>query len=457
MSAMHDKMPAPDTVTSNVSRLKNMFQVEDAAARLASRNVDPKRKRSSAEPERSVKSSRSPDPLDSAAIDPQKFFETTNHVQRFQYTRSLFAKMEQESAQHSTTRNKSPARSSVSPARSPSYDSRTNARYRAGSVENIVDEQTYNRRYRHLSTDEVSRSETDLSRDRSGSDVVVTTAAAPPRALIEQYENKTGQEQKPQQPQQQQQQPQQFQQQQQNPPQQQQQQSYQHKSRNTPVSAAPPPTQEVAQQQHHSRSYTRGRDDTRSRPDSASADNDIVERWRNRYNRDKHTEHNSSGGGALLWKRRSQDDSGISKEEIEACLSNADNYFKQLDGDTSEVIDSKMTESTYSSGSGEEMAQNSQHLITSPESPTTPTNDFAQQASWAARYTMGQKVDKPPISPKPDLLRSSEEPPSYSAASQGLLTGAAGEIQLGSDDSEPDYVDIPAPTPMDSLSKRKPR
>ena len=149
---MHDKSDPStasnhgnDTV-SNVSRLKNMFQVDDAAgaggrykAALGGRysndrSPDIKRKRSNAEyaadAQRQAKQ-RSPELIDPNTLDPQDLFATTNHVQRVQYTRSLFAKMEQQNMAadvRRASRSKSPASSvgqrtvSPSPARSPSYD-----------------------------------------------------------------------------------------------------------------------------------------------------------------------------------------------------------------------------------------------------------------------------------------------------------------------------------------------
>ena len=236
---------------------------------------------------------------------------------------------------------------------------------------------------------------------------------------------------------------------------------------------------------------------TSSAPNASSSskteesDSDKVERWRNRYNRDKHqAQSNSSaasasasasvdglggGSGALLWKRRSQDESGISKEEIEASLADADKYFSGLrgHGETSEVLDSRMTDSTYSSGSGEEMARSeSGHDLTTPDSPTTPTNDYTWAGTNVSKYGIeassvsSVSSSKPtPVSPKPDLPPKppTSEPPSYSA-SMGRNSGSFPEMIQ--DDLDADYVDISAanitppskkapPTPMDSLAKKK--
>ena len=211
---MHDKSTDQGGISSNVSRLKNMFQTDDPPSR---RSPDSKRKRGSEAPDSRPNKQRSPDNLlEPALADPQKFYETTSHVQRFKLTRSLFEKMEQENAPPSSyrsSRSKSPAANrtvSPSPARSPTSpiprltSPDKESRYRAGSVENIIDEQTYNRKYRYpppTTVQDLSRSESDLSRERSGSDpvsrgrsgsdVVVTTSIQHPKSLIEQYEHKS--------------------------------------------------------------------------------------------------------------------------------------------------------------------------------------------------------------------------------------------------------------------------
>ena len=43
------------------------------------------------------KNSDVPSTLDTNLVDPQKFFESTSHVQRFRFTRAIFAQMEQKS------------------------------------------------------------------------------------------------------------------------------------------------------------------------------------------------------------------------------------------------------------------------------------------------------------------------------------------------------------------------
>jgi len=128
-----------------------------------------------------------------------------------------------------------------------------------------------------------------------------------------------------------------------------------------------------------------------------------------------------------------------------------------------------MTDSTYSSGSGEEMARSeSGHDLmtaTTPESPTTPTNDYNWQASTVSKYGSPAK----PVSPKPDLPPKppQSEPPSYSASMGGgrNSSGSGYAEMIQDEDLDADYVDITAtitaptkkspPAPMDSLAKKK--
>ena len=513
-STMHDKQPTDTTstgVSSNVSRLKNMFQVDDPHRGGATRTTrrmspDTKRKRVSESDSRPTKQ-RSPDGgvLEPALADPQKFYETTNHVQRFQLTRSMFEKMEQKnhhggSSSTRASRSKSPAATrtvSPSPARSPTSpiprltspgaDSK-DTRYRAGSVENIIDEQTYNRKFRYppaaSNIQDLSKSESDLTRERSGSDVVVTTSIQHPKSLIEQYESKSSSTVPPsnsvhstgsrrtysRSPSRE-------------PAKETSPNSYSGKQASSSLPSSSSASSEPAYRSRFSGSSRQQQQTTSrrepspsSRPPPASStaagesDSDIVERWRNRYNRDKHSAassvasstsssttqaaplDNHGAGGALLWKRRSQEESGISKEEIEASLADADRFFGDLHGgrgDTSEVMDSRMTDSTISTGSGEEMARSdSGHDLTStPDSPTTPTNDY----NWTAAAS-----SKPDLPPKPPQ----SEPPSYHAS-----MGRNSYSEMIQDDLDADYVDITAtitpptkkapPTPTDSLAKRK--
>ena len=85
--------------------------------------------------------------------------------------------------------------------------------------------------------------------------------------------------------------------------------------------------------------------------------------WRRRYQMGD----TRSNSGALLPKRRSKEESQLSSEGMQASLHEADTYWKQH-SESEEVLEptttSRMTDSTYSSGSGEEMARSdSDHHI----------------------------------------------------------------------------------------------
>ena len=129
---------------------------------------------------------------------------------------------------------------------------------------------------------------------------------------------------------------------------------------------------------------------------------DELPAWRRRNNTrgaTSTTSSTTSSGGVLLHKRRSREDSSLSGEEIAASLNEADSYWQRMYGEAvPETMDSsKMSDSTYSSGSGEEMARSeSGHDLTevklagSPSSPLSPgVGDVAvprRSASWIQRY-----------------------------------------------------------------------
>ena len=139
---------------------------------------------------------------------------------------------------------------------------------------------------------------------------------------------------------------------------------------------------------------------------STETKEDDIPSWRRRLNRP--TPSTSTGtsstatpssSGVLLPKRRSREDSSLSKEEIAASLNEADCYWQKMYGEAvPETIDSsKMTDSTYSSGSGEEMARSdSGHELTEvnvPTSPTSPTSPGVSETvvtrrstAWKAKY-----------------------------------------------------------------------
>ena len=85
--------------------------------------------------------------------------------------------------------------------------------------------------------------------------------------------------------------------------------------------------------------------------------------WRRRYQMDD----SRSNRGVLLPKRRSKEESQLNSETMQASLHKADSYWKRhsRNEDTLDpVTTSRMTDSTYSSGSGEEMARSdSDHHI----------------------------------------------------------------------------------------------
>lgn len=122
---------------------------------------------------------------------------------------------------------------------------------------------------------------------------------------------------------------------------------------------------------------------------------DVVLR-RNRYNLSKSGESSGvlgagrgCGVGVLLPKRRSRDEKSLSKEDIEASLNEADSYWRRTYGESlHDGMESKMSESTYSSGSGEEMARSdSNHELTS--APHLSPSD-AGNSGWSRKF-LGQK------------------------------------------------------------------
>ena len=93
-------------------------------------------------------------------------------------------------------------------------------------------------------------------------------------------------------------------------------------------------------------------------------------------------ENRDAYGMVLLPKRRSRDDARLSNEEIEASLSQADKYWRES-GDSATMMDS-----THSSGSGEEMAR-------SDSLTHSPTDATATQQAWSAMYALDQVVEQP--------------------------------------------------------------
>ena len=97
---------------------------------------------------------------------------------------------------------------------------------------------------------------------------------------------------------------------------------------------------------------------SRRQKDLTEQENDSSDHptWRRNY------QVGDSRSGALLQKRRSKEESQLTQ----ASLNETDSYWKKQSDDTngSEMMNSRMTDSTYSSGSGEEMARsNSEHHL----------------------------------------------------------------------------------------------
>ena len=113
----------------------------------------------------------------------------------------------------------------------------------------------------------------------------------------------------------------------------------------------------------------------------AEQDHERLAHWRRRVNKP-----DPASSGVLLHKRRSREEKGLSKEEIEQSLNQADTYWQGKFGhlpETSEAVDqtNTMTDSTYSSGSGEEMARSeSGHNLNS--GPTSPLEPEVKRRSW---------------------------------------------------------------------------
>lgn len=124
---------------------------------------------------------------------------------------------------------------------------------------------------------------------------------------------------------------------------------------------------------------------------------DVILR-RNRYNLSKSGDSSGvlgggrgCGVGVLLPKRRSRDEKSLSKEDIEASLNEADSYWRRTYGESlHDGMEAKMSESTYSSGSGEEMARSdSNHELTS--APLSPPMSDAGNSGWSRKF-LGQKT-----------------------------------------------------------------
>lgn len=108
----------------NISALRNKFQGGATVAKFSrpnsalSQNADPKKpKPEGGNVEKSMVSDQLTVP-NAGGVETEKLFETTNHTERFKYTRAIFAKMEQQTEKEKETkshfqRSKSPTRYQV--------------------------------------------------------------------------------------------------------------------------------------------------------------------------------------------------------------------------------------------------------------------------------------------------------------------------------------------------------
>ncbi|KAK2165379.1 hypothetical protein LSH36_51g04006 [Paralvinella palmiformis] len=494
-SAQHEPQSELSNCSNTVTRLKMVFQKDEVDTkpvnipRLKGRNFadirspDIKRKRDANSPE-SINAKQLPQvgqDVDPQTADPQKFFETTNHVQRFKYTRAIFARMEEQSRKEREQQKYSLQRRATSPGRQPimsppprspvsppsrgppgpakprsvsepgfrqarhradsgepETDSTVREKplwessYRAGSVDNL--DQVDNKRHRIKQMqreDQMSRSETDLScRD------AVESSVPSPKWLIKHYEtemrkssshqpvtanvrlrpnNRTMDE------------------------------TGAMNQRTTSLSSSssssskPPSVSSEAraeqtslsdrnqsnaahglESEHSASKNSVVADKTRThsvpsyitpkptsstsviaRPTRLLQDHDQPKLDNNKPTadglmhknihshdwRDIRTSSTSSSAAVLLPKRRSRDENGLSKEEIEASLNEADKYWRRSYGELSDAMDNKMTDSTYSSGSGEEMArsESNHELLESPVTPSIP--EKPRGLSWTSKYS----------------------------------------------------------------------
>ena len=494
----------------NVSRIKSMFQQDlDPKAqednRIAynrnmglsgSRSPEVKRKRADllidTNKQVSVSSNKNsdvPSTLDTNLVDPQKFFESTSHVQRFQFTRAIFAQMEQKTKeeqqrQKPAVRKLSPNRlRAVSPtspiSRSPvklDHNRKLTHPLAGSSVDNLTKNNHDNRDHEHLSRPHIpnkpdylrtrstdtykraesldrldndftrrhrnddsgvqnrnldsqrnsmSRSDSDLTRDFSTEHRDNDEAHVSTRYLRQRYEDPSDRSRSG---------------------------PSSHESRSNRFSQQKDQADTVSVGSAHS-SYTsdsgfqtsgnsdshsvrshrstspndahsppHATDHAYSRPNrqllpgdtdkhenslannkhstgeesaiagryrrlsqdeiqKAEQDHERLSQWRRRVNKP-----DPASSGVYLHKRRSREEKGLSKEDIEASLNQADSYWQGKFGhlpETSEAVDktNTMTDSTYSSGSGEEMArsESGHNLHSCPASPLEPE---VKRRSW---------------------------------------------------------------------------
>ena len=378
----------------NVSRLKNVFQSDLETKLRDSRKNAYNRNMGVAQPPESKRTSvgRAPAQQVQPAIqepqrvDPneEKYFETTNHVQRFQHTRAIFAKMEQESRmeqerQRHNFRRTSPTRGrTTSPTSPPPRQVANNRKITPPpsvppKPRTLSDSQRMNQvPEQHGSPERYGRSESVDSvtgRGRSnearrGVEAGQGDRSASPSAVSSmrwlRNRNEEGAHTVPQ-------------------------------RRHSPEprandhllrygatsperkTASDMNINQVGREEHPVPSYRArlGRNDapTRYRSQEDIPSDNIP--WRQKKPVSERVD-NGYSGAVLLHKRRSKEEKGLpTKEEIEASLSAADRYWRS--SVSTEDDAPCMTESTHSSGSGEEMARSdSSHDLITPQTPTSP-------------------------------------------------------------------------------------
>ena len=471
---------------SNVSRLKNVFQqggghnTKVSNSQVTERSPDIKRKRGVYETEsqrtqNTTQKSPGTIAIDPNNMDPQTFFKKTNHVQRFQYTRAIFAKMAADQTQEKrgsspgrqqqvtsptspTTRNQrllsapeiGKPRASSDPSKMDliAGKQRHHSQHedkqmtdpnrshwprpkRTGSLENLLQEdlhlQSTEGEYNLISNSDLDVTSpvehTDDKRDRSDSDVVSRTVPDP-KWLMKKYETEAhkggGQSA--------------------SPPKSNRYLKSENKenrdwrSKTSPHSEKDSDTTIVNERINVEKSVPSKQDEQQTSYDSGDTisskfnqessysthlqsnrflkeDNSADNVYKPVYRRYNHGEPEQAvnkadsgvvlrpkanrGDSSVLLKRRPRDDKKrLSKEEIEASLSEADEYWQKTHGEQLPEIDTKMSESTYSSGSGEEMARSDSNYDLD-DSSNSPLADSASSSRRTHIYSFQNSQESP--------------------------------------------------------------
>ena len=104
------------------------------------------------------------------------------------------------------------------------------------------------------------------------------------------------------------------------------------------------------------------------------------------------TKVGTNNTAVLLPKRRMEQN--LSKEDIAAALRLADEYWQRTYGSPPPPMDSELTDSTYSSGSGEEMAHSDNGATITLDSPQTPLSPHTWIEPDCALYNLNSPVFK---------------------------------------------------------------